>query len=508
MPEEEKKEPQMLADSFGAGLIDYVPLMPTTARRAGAAHLMSERMGEDPSFLVKNPLASQLIPLSLTAGGALTGNRPAALLGLASLAAMQYARRREMLNIQERYKGHKKKKRLDSAGVRDLVQEDHPISKFGFGGSKRLGLVQAQESMKARRYKGLPASSEVGDILTASSFGAYNPIAQFVDDINAKRLRNNDDKDRWQDVEGDEISANDQRKGTVLPYYLAAAGTGSIVGSLAHPLMLSDLLKGDRLDRHKWRGLANEVLQSRNTPFLMKSPSPYDGFYLGDGGFGGGARDTLREHYASAAASGADPQIFEEHPDLLLSASPELKRLAKTGRYSSAGARAKLTDDIALKMKRDGLISIGDTMSMAPVVAHEAGHAKIDRSPGVVKFLQDYLYPLRPFTAPLASAGSFGAGMLTKSPWLGALAGGLTGSAIHSGTIVPEFMASVHGLEGLQKYDGGKHYNSNNAKALRAALSTYLATTTLPSVFAGAAGGLLTKLREKERDKKKKDNKK
>jgi hypothetical protein len=497
-----QEEPKMLADSTVASLIDYVPLMPTTARRAGAAHLMSARMGENPSFLVRNPLASQLLPVGLTAAGWLSGSTLGTGLGAASFLAMQHARRKEMLDIQERYKKNKDKKRLDSAAVRALTGEAYPFFIPGFGGSKRLGATQAKESMSARRYKGLPVSSEVGDILTAASLGGYNPVAQLVDDVNAGRLRKNEDKDRWQDVEGDEIGFSDQRQGTALPYYLAAAAGTSLVNRLTQPKQIQMMFGGDRLERERWRPLVNEVTTAEKAPFLLKSPAALDAFHMRANG--NSTHEIMREIYADYAAKGADPHVFVEHPELIPLLRPHLKR-DRTGKLRlQREDPEKLRNAIAGKMRAAGMVSIGDRFSMAPVVAHEAGHSKIHRGEGPLKFLQDNLYPYKNLTAPLAGAGSFGVGMMTKNPWLGALAGGLTGSLIHSGTIVPEAMASVYGVRGLRNFDGGNFDNKQNTKALLAALSTYLGATTLPSILSGAAGGYLAQQRKKERERKNK----
>ena len=148
------------------------------------------------------------------------------------------------------------------------------------------------------------------------------------------------------------------------------------------------------------------------------------------------------------------------------------------------------------RLKGHGAI-VADEKSSAGVLAHEAGHAKIDYTPGVLQFLQRHVYPHSGIIAPLAGVGSMAAGLASGSALNGALLGTGIGLVSGLGTIAPEAAASYHGLKGMQDYKGGA-LSSGQTSPLVAALSTYLAAGVLPSTLAGTAGGWVSGMRKKK----------
>jgi hypothetical protein len=140
---------------------------------------------------------------------------------------------------------------------------------------------------------------------------------------------------------------------------------------------------------------------------------------------------------------------------------------------------------------------VADQNSTAGVLAHEAGHARIEHTPGFLQLLQRHLYPHASVIAPLSGVGSMAAGLASGSTLSGALLGTGIGLVSGLGTIGPEAAASYYGLKGLQDYKGGA-LSSGQVSPLVAALSTYLAAGVLPSTLAGAAGGWVSGKRKKK----------
>jgi hypothetical protein len=163
--------PESLGTGIGPLLADFIPLMPSGARRAGAAQVMAARVGRDPSVLVDNPRVTQLLAMGLGAvGGAYTADqskpvRAAAMLG--PLAIVQLLRHLELRSIQKSY-DTEKRKRLRELDDKALL--DNP---GWFGGSNRLGAVNAYETMRDRKYKGYSSIAEAGDAFHLAASGLH-----------------------------------------------------------------------------------------------------------------------------------------------------------------------------------------------------------------------------------------------------------------------------------------------------------------------------------------------
>jgi hypothetical protein len=176
-------------------------------------------------------------------------------------------------------------------------------------------------------------------------------------------------------------------------------------------------------------------------------------------------------------------------------------------KYMATGDQSYKTD-LQKQLNQRGLIAIGTRarhpggtvpgFNTAPIIAHEAGHAKIEREGGPLQFLQRYPYHYDALLAPLAGAGGFAAGLYSGGPIRGALAGALTGGLVQAGKVVPEMMASHYGLKGLKSFEGGAFTKSTDRQRLMAALLTYLATTVAVPTLAGAAGGWISGRRKKK----------
>lgn len=153
----------------------------------------------------------------------------------------------------------------------------------------------------------------------------------------------------------------------------------------------------------------------------------------------------------------------------------------------------------------NGEITLGSGgFGSASVLAHEAGHARIEQNPGILRFLQRRLYGLSPLTGIAAPAAGLAAGAALKNPWQGALAGAGLGAIINSGYLIPEGMASHHAVTRAGKGNGGHEWDISPG-ALRSAFLTYLAAGVAPSAIAGLAGGWAGRRHQRyEQDKEKK----
>jgi hypothetical protein len=136
-----------------------------------------------------------------------------------------------------------------------------------------------------------------------------------------------------------------------------------------------------------------------------------------------------------------------------------------------------------------GAITLGaGGLSSSTVLAHEAGHALNEQTPGLTRFLQRNVYGFSPLTGAIAPAAGLAVGASLKSPWKGGLAGAGLGALINAGYLVPEGMASYHALDKTDNGKGGHHWGVDPG-SLGAAFMTYLAAGVAPSAIAGLLGG-------------------
>lgn len=439
------KDPESLGSGLGPLLADYLPLMPSGARRAGAAEVMAARIGRDPSVLVTDPLKTQALAMGLggVAGVYAGGDTKRKLMvGAIPLLIVQALRRREMKSIQEDY-DKKKRKRL-----RDVDWTDFERPGL-LGGSHYLGATSALESMRRRQYAGFGPGAETGDMITI--LGGMNPatipLTSLLDRNAAMELRKRAD-------------FADQKNSPTIPLYLAAALAGSLGqrGSLAWAM--KELAKEDPLPTDKWDSLIQSV--SGGKPVIGTSP---------------GLNNAYFKRFATEAV-----------------ARETARKMGATGKDLEAKVR---------QMMEHGLI-VSDTDMPASVLAHEAGHAKIERTPGVARFLQRNIYPFTSLIAPVASVGSMAAGLASGSTLKGALYGTGLGLLGGVGQVVPEAVASYHGVQGLKSHDGGSLARAGDVRETLAALSTYLARSVLPSTLSGAAGGWISGRRRKRDEEQEK----
>lgn len=181
-------EPSALGTGLGPFLADTIPFMPTGARRAGAASVMAQRIGQDPSVLLKYPMLSQL--LAGMAGGALAstvdGAAPRAAVGLLPLVAVQALKRHRIQSVQQDYLTHKRKRLSEIGGLGELAGASM--------GSHKLGVVQAYEAMRQRKLKDIGVFSEAADTLpiVTSMLGlgpaASVPLTAPIDHWSAGRM--------------------------------------------------------------------------------------------------------------------------------------------------------------------------------------------------------------------------------------------------------------------------------------------------------------------------------
>jgi GNAT superfamily N-acetyltransferase len=630
-------DPESLGRGLGPLLADLIPLLPSGARRAGAARVMAARTGDDTSFLVDHPIKTQLLALGAGGAGATlareAGPVAAGVAGIAPIALVQLLRRAELKKIQRRYDS-KKRKRLRELDT-DALFDDGAL---GWGGSARLGAVNAYETMRKRKYQNLGSLAEANDALQLAASAAHPllgtaiiPVNAHIDNREADRIMKAASVD-WDHIrEATGRVAGSAAGGGVM----GALGTSGILGLAALATRkrlpsLSPILGSAAKDGLRIFDPREAVLMARAAPKGMalfakekgllsqaenlinnKGPinwgkiggpddwldtmedmktfqraynmTPFSlaqrlaGSISGLASAGAGAtvgalagvgeeaktvidrkpklrkranfhdqrnHPTIPLYLAAAALSSAGlrgaqhwtHQEGDNTPSLgtnkwsrtisdVSGAAPLL--LSTEGRNnafyfkprSEASAARFLAETSGLpdhtgsvpgssmlttrqnKIRRlleHGAI-VADQDAGAPTIAHEAGHAKIEANPGILRLLQRHLYPHSHWIAPLAGAGSLAAGLGSGSALKGALMGTGIGALANVGMIAPEVGASYHALKHLKGKDGGK-LSAEGYKDLGSALSTYLAYTVLPSTLAGGVGGWLSGRRKKEED--------
>jgi hypothetical protein len=449
----------MLGRGIGPLLADYLPFMPSGARRAGVARLMAARVGENTSALVNHPFLAQAVAGAL--GGALSalpgeGSSRAERVAIAAapLVLVQALRRREMKKIHKKYNTEKRKR------LREL--DDEILSGSFLGGSHRLGTVGAYEAMRQRKFPTYGLASEIGDALAVSSqlggLGALHvPVTSAIDNRRAEQLLRK--KASWAS----------EHNSPMIPLFLGSALLAGLGQRAAGKWVQRELSQGETIDDRRWPGLVRET--SKGDPAGYRLP---------------GYRNA---HYEKPRS--VEQALWALHQ---LRDAPEVE----SGK-SFSGLNPKERHGKIQRLLREGLIAAGGGVDTPAIIAHEAGHARVENTPGFVRALQRHVYPHSGWMAPLAGVGAAGAGVLSGSPILGGLLGAGIGTLGSLGTVLPEAMASIHGIEGLKNYDGGALDSPEARKQLLSAFSTYAATGILPSVLAGIAGGAIGKARKKKK---------
>lgn len=498
------KDSNPIGRGIGVLAADLIPFMPSGARRAGAAQIMGQRLeeGERPNkatdLLLRNPDSAQLLALGL--GSALmmkdrqspefqqrqTAGHLTRLLG--PLAVTQLLKSYLVRDIDSKYQRTRRKRRLRE------VDDDTDDPQF-LGASRRLGASQAVDAMRGRRYRDLGALSEGADALNFSAnsvlpvFGGAMmlPVTQGIDSREL-RLRK-EASDQEEDDTEQSKKLTDQRRTPVIPAMVLSGLGANAVLHLAGKSMIKQL-RDDRAttmpDRQEKREFIKHI--SEADPELIHTS------LVGDNAFFGRPRNQSQTEGMAGFIYN-----YDEHPDRKRSG---IKNLLRVMRSKEDGYVNRLVDGAVDtdRLRRYGLIGSAPSTRNAPIIAHEAGHAKIEQTPGLVRWLQRHPYHMSGLIAPLAAGGSAAAGLASGGTLKGALAGTLIGGLATAGQTVPEYMATHHALKGLKSYDGGKLADGDDRKLLMKALATYLSANILPSTLAGAAGGYLSTKRKKRKD--------
>lgn len=454
------QEPSTIGHDLGTLFSDFVPFAPSGARRAGAASLMARRVGEEPSLALKYPMISQLLAGAVggvAGGAALNSGSSGQVAGLAAIApyvALQAYKRHLINSTDEAYQEHKHKRLREMGSMEDVMS--------GTAGSHRLGMAQAYEAMRTRKLKDVGSIAEAADALpVAATFMGLGPQAslpftQLIDQVAASKMLKNAD-------------FVDQQNAPAIPLYLAAAAASGAGLDFVGRRLQDAMNNGQDLPRSEWDGLVNHV---SGHPIVTARQNG-----LNNAGF---TRPTDQDQVSAFASLAAmDPN--------------NLGKINWLSNDPLGGLKKRVANE--------GIAVFGDNFGKPGVVGHEAGHGKIEHSKGILHELQSKMYPYAPVIAPLSAVGSMAAGLSSGSTLKGLLAGtgiGLLGGA---GMMLPEAMATYHGLQGLKSYKGGKFTNKEDLKRQLMALSTYGAVTMLPSMLSGAFGGYVSGKRKKKREK-------
>lgn len=467
-----RKKSSALGEGMSAWIGDMVPFTPSSTRRAGAAALMAQRMHEDPGVLLKMPLLAQA---GAAAAGGLAAyaaydqpklTRVAA--ALAPLAMVQVMKRKRMRDIDERYRGRKRHTRLRDLNLDDVIARAV--------GSRRLGMIQALDGMQNRR-RNLGSVAEAADAIPAAGFMAggglggmalTTPITEMIDQWEGNRMLR-------------KKAGLDQTSGPVLPLFLASALMAG-GGQLAAALNASAALRnGKPSERSEWERLVQSTSGTR--PVTISSP-----------GFGN-----------AAFMRGTTPAEIDQLTDMAI-ADPHnvpgdggLRLPSRLGFLQKLSPATDARTELRRRVSADGAVVADPELAHRSILAHEGGHAAIDATPGVLRFLQNKVYPHADKIAPFSGVASMAAGLAAGSPLKGALAGTGIGAVTGVGTLAPELMASWKGLRSLEAQGLS---DPGDRRKLVSALATYAAGAVLPSTFAGMAGGWLSKRRRKQPMKK------
>lgn len=484
-----RQDPEHLGQGLGALLADALPFMPSGLRRTGAARLMAERIGERPGWTTRNPILSQLLGIALGGGAYLaTGNK---LVAAAPLAAVQLDKGLDIRRIRRAY-DEKKRKRLRELELEEIRND--------MSGSQELGMQAAYEEMKDRKFKGLGPMSEAADagmvfaypmtalggpLGTSASVAGMSALTNLLDARTAKSLAKSG-------------SSIEPSSSPVIATALLALAGAHFANKWSGKALHSDLNSPDKkpIERRTWDSLIKHVSGKQPlTAFSETIPNAYHQ---------AGRRDrfsdsAISDHLNSVSVGSDLDRHYLSDPDNLknMGGESQLRRLVRNDPESLHRlVRGKQTE----RWRDNGLIFAGSPYDKAPVIAHEAGHAKVEATPGIARWLQRNMYGRDKMMMPIAALGSTAAGLAIANPWLGGLAGAGIGALAHSGRVVPELMASYHGLKGLKSFEGGRLSTPGDAKSLAKAYATYLSLTVAPHMLAGAAAGYIGSRRKKKKN--------
>jgi hypothetical protein len=448
---------------------------------------MAERIGEEAGWTTRNPILSQLLGVALGGGAyAATGNK---LLATAPLAAVQLDKGLDIRRIRRAY-DEKKRKRLRELALEEIRDD--------MSGSQELGMQAAYEEMKSRKFKGLGPMSEAADagmvfaypmsaiggpLGTSASVAGMSALTNLLDARAAKSLAKS----------GSIEPSSSPLIATALLSLAGAHFANKWAGKALH----SDLNSPDKksIERQTWDPLIKHV--SGKTPLSAYSDTVANAYHQAGRADRFSDRD-ISDHLHNISATSDLDKHYLSDPETLKSLGGrfKLRMLARTDPESLHRlVRGKQVE----RWRDNGLIFAGGPYDKAPVVAHEAGHAKVEATPGIARWLQRNMYGRDKMMMPIAALGSTAAGLAIANPWLGGLAGAGIGALAHSGRVVPEFMASYHGLKGLKSFDGGRLSTPGDAKSLAKAYATYLSLTVAPHMLAGAAAGYIGQRRKKKK---------
>lgn len=189
------------------------------------------------------------------------------------------------------------------------------------------------------------------------------------------------------------------------------------------------------------------------------------------------------EDYANAAYASGDANTLEEVQEL-----PSYQRQQKRDR------------GLPQRVASQGAVLYDPAFARPGVLAHEAGHARIEATPprtgvgGLLdrlsSFNQRWLRPVSGVASMLAPAAALAASRFSGGPVPGALMGLGIGAVAGLPTLVNEFQASRHAFNYLNQAEHlSPAEKSKNKKALSTAYLTYLAGTLMAPTLTGAAGG-------------------
>lgn len=462
-----QEDKSTIGHGLGTLLSDYLLFAPSGARRAGAATLMAKRVGIDPGRIVRNPMKAQAVaalaglPAAVIAGG-IGGSRKAAIVAAAlPLLGTQWFKRNRIKFIDKKFTDTKKKKRLEEIKANEMVLDAI--------GSHRLGMARAYEAMRTRKIRDIGAIAEAADALpiamSIAGFipGSSLPVTQLIDQLESSKFIK----------KASERFSQDSSLAT--PAYILAA-----IGSTLAAQQL-----GKKVFEDSYKSKESIPFSRDSWPTLIKHVAGRD--------IHAGEVSNLNNAYFFTPKNTREATGVQEL--LLTDQANEAYKVYDTPYSPSPNLR------MYMDILRDGAIAVDTDMATPYIISHEAGHGKVNSTPGLARFLQRNIYNHGPKLAPIASVGSLAAGLSLGSPLKGLLAGtgiGLLGSA---GTIIPEFMASKYALDGLKSFEGGRYSRPNDFKNLAIALGTYATSLTLPSMLTGTLGGYISKRRKENKAK-------
>ena len=257
--------------------------------------------------------------------------------------------------------------------------------------------------MRKRKYQGYGSLAEAGDAIQLAA-GAVNPalypgIIPLISGID----------NRAADALLKKADFADQKSMPHIPLYLGAALLSSLGLAGARKWAINEGRNTPPLGTENWKDLVGSI--GGSAPMLIGSQGRDNAFYYKPRN----EIDAVRFlNYAGHRYNNLeDLTVWGEHRDPYSARMAKVKRLMRWG---------------AIQADKD---------AGAPTLAHEAGHSKIEETPGFLRFLQRKVYPHQGWISPLAGAGSMAAGLASGSTLGGGLLGTGIGLLTGLGTIGP-----------------------------------------------------------------------